>query len=250
MSAVEIADMSLQTRNSSWDFYTDPQHTLADIAADTVALAIRQMNKRGMNIAESPQEYMHKKGLCNDDGHLTFGAYLLFKRDEDLLTTVELGHFQDAEGIIIKDSTRSKDNLVRQVEEVMAFVKKHINMAVIISPNQVENIQKWDYPLDAIREIVLNMIVHRDYRSTADSIVKIFPDRMEFFNPGTLPADLTVEDLLSNNYKSQPRNKQIADIFKDMGDIEKYGSGIRRVISMFREEGLPDPEWKQMSGGM
>ena len=250
LSAGEIADMSLQTRNSSWDYYTDPLHTIDDLNLGLVRKSIAQMNRRGMNITESPEEYIRKKGLCNAAGQLTFGGYLLFKQEEDLLTTIELGHFQDKNGIFIKDSARSKACLIEQVEDVMQFVKKHINMAVIISPNQVENIQRWDYPLDAIREIVLNMIVHRDYRATADSIVKILPDRMEFYNPGKLPEGLDIADLMSNHYRSQPRNKQIADVFKDMGEIEKYGSGIRRVVQAFLEAGHKAPEWQQISGGI
>ena len=250
LSAGEIADMSLQTRNSSWDYYTDPLHTIDDLNLKLVKNSIAQMNRRGMNITETPEEYIKKKGLCNTEGNLTFGGYLLFKQEEDILTTIELGHFQDKDGVFIKDSARSKSSLVEQVDEVMQFVKKHINMAVIISPNQVENIQRWDYPLDAIREIVLNMIIHRDYRAAADSIVKILPDRMEFYNPGKLPEGLSVDDLLHNRYRSQPRNKQIADVFKDMGEIEKYGSGIRRVVQAFIEAGHEAPEWQQISGGI
>ena len=250
MSAVEIADMSLQTKNSSWDYYLDAEHTIDDIDFETVKRTIDQMNRHGMTIIESPREYFRKKGLCNDNGQLTFGSYLLFKRTDDILTTVELGCFQDKRGILIKDSVRSKTNLVKQVDDVMDFVKKHINMAVLITPDQVENVQKWDYPLEAIREIVLNMIVHRDYRSAADSVVKIFPDHIEFYNPGVLPNGMTVEELMSNRYKSQPRNKQIADIFKDMGEIEKYGSGIRRVVDKFIAEGLPVPKWELISDGI
>lgn len=250
MSAVEIADMSLQTKNSSWDYYLDAEHTINDIDFETVKRAIDQMNRHGMTISELPMEYFRKKGLCDENGRLTFGSYLLFKCDEDLLTTIELGCFQDKDGILIKDSARSKSNLVKQVDDVMDFVKKHINMAVLITSNQVENLQKWDYPLEAIREIVLNMIVHRDYRSAADSVVKVFPDHIEFYNPGTLPNGMTIEELMSNRYKSQPRNKQIADIFKDMGDIEKYGSGIKRVVGKFIAEGLPMPKWELVSDGV
>ena len=127
LSAGEIADMSLQTRNSSWDYYTDPLHTIDDLNLGLVRKSIAQMNRRGMNITESPEEYIRKKGLCNATGQLTFGGYLLFKQEEDLLTTIELGHFQDKNGIFIKDSARSKASLIEQVEDVMQFVKKHIN---------------------------------------------------------------------------------------------------------------------------
>ena len=250
LSLDEIANLHLQTRNSSWDFYTDPKHSIADLDMELVQQVIDRMNRRGMSIYDTPEVFLRKKELCDENGNITYGAYLLFKKREDIMTTIELGHFQDDKGILIKDSLRLKGNLVGEVEEVMAFVKKHINMAVVIVPDQVENVQRWDYPLVAIREIVLNMIVHRDYRSSADSVVKVFSNRMEFFNPGALPDGLTVEQLMSNEYGSRPRNKQIADVFKDMGEIEKYGSGIRRVCEMFEAVGLEKPVWKNTSGGV
>jgi ATP-dependent DNA helicase RecG len=101
----------------------------------------------------------------------------------------------------------------------------------------------------AIREIVLNMIIHRDYCATADSVVKIFNNKIEFFNPGTLPDGLTIERLLANDYKSTPRNKVIAEFFKNLGLIEKYGSGIGRIINHFKEANLPLPEFRLQSGG-
>lgn len=95
--------------------------------------------------------------------------------------------------------------------------------------------------LEAVREIVLNMIVHRDYRAGADSTIKIFQDRIEFYNPGSLPPELSLEDILSGNSPSVPRNKQIASIFKEAGIIEKYGSGIRRVREAMRTAGAAEP---------
>ena len=130
----------------------------------------------------------------------------------------------------------------------MDFVRKHINKEVIIT-GEAQNIQKWQYPLEAIREIVMNMIVHRDYRSSSDSIVKVFNNKIEFYNPGRLPDNITVEDLLLNNYKSTPRNKLIADFFKSLGLIEKYGSGIRRIFDYFKTENLPAPEFRNISDG-
>ena len=130
----------------------------------------------------------------------------------------------------------------------MDFVKKHINKEIVITGN-AENEERWQYPLDAIREIVMNMIVHRDYRSAADSVIKIYNDRIEFYNPGDLPDGLTIDKLLSNNYISAPRNKKIADFFKEMGMIEKYGSGIRRIITPFKERGSRLPVFESVQGG-
>lgn len=80
-------------------------------------------------------------------------------------------------------------------------------------------------------------------------MLKIFDDRIEFFNPGKLPESITVEDLLANQYKSTPRNKLIADFCKSLGLIEKYGSGIRRIIEHFDKAGLPGPDFRNISDG-
>ncbi len=94
------------------------------------------------------------------------------------------------------------------------------------------------------------MIVHRDYRSAAESTIKIFQDHILFFNPGALPENITVEQLATNDYVSTPRNKQVARLFKEMGEIERYGTGIKRVCDMFVNYGLGKPEWLQMNGGV
>jgi ATP-dependent DNA helicase RecG len=91
-----------------------------------------------------------------------------------------------------------------QIDQVLDFVRKHINLEVIIT-GQPQNTQKWQYPMEAIREIVINMVLHRDYRSSSDSIVKVFDDHIEFYNPGRLPDNITIDDLISNKYRSTPR---------------------------------------------
>lgn len=85
------------------------------------------------------------------------------------------------------------------------------------------------------------MIVHRDYRATADSTVKIFDNKIEFINSGNLPDKVTIKDILSGKIASQPRNKQIASIFKETGMIEKYGSDIKRVCNIIQKSGAKKP---------
>ena len=104
--------------------------------------------------------------------------------------------------------------------------------------------------MDALREIIINMIVHRDYRSANDSTIKVFDDRIEFFNPGALLDGLTVEKIKTGNYKSHLRNKQIATVFRELDLVEKYGSGVRRVIDSFIAYGLPEPVFEVTQGGM
>jgi len=109
--------------------------------------------------------------------------------------------------------------------------------------------QRFDYPLDAIREIVQNMVLHRDYRDSSASIIKIFDDRIEFFNPGALYGGITLENLLTGNYSSKTRNKLIAKAFKESGLIEQYGSGIMRIRRICRDYGLKDPLFQEMQQG-
>ena len=103
---------------------------------------------------------------------------------------------------------QGKHSLIDLGERIMGYIGKHTNKAYIITGNPRRE-ERWDYPMDALREIVINMIVHRDYRSANDSTIKIFDDRIEFFNTGTLLDDLTVNLIKTGKYKSHLRNKQI-----------------------------------------
>jgi ATP-dependent DNA helicase RecG len=245
LSIDEIANEHLKTINSSWDFYVDPHHSIDDISLDKVQKSMETLRSNGTTINESTLSFLVKYDLLREE-RLTNAAYLMFKNRDSVETTIELGRFQTP--VIIKDTARTKSDILTQVEEVINFVKKHINLEVVITGNP-QNTQKWQYPMEAIREIVFNMIIHRDYRSSSDSIVKIFNDKIEFYNPGRLPDTISVEDLLSNSYKSTPRNKKIAEFFKDSGLIEKYGSGIQRIIGYFKGKNHPLPEFKNISDG-
>ncbi|MDR2835265.1 MAG: putative DNA binding domain-containing protein, partial [Bacteroidales bacterium] len=245
LTVTDVVNLHLQSINSSWDAYPDTLHTLDDISLEKVQNCIEMMREKGITIIDSPLSFLLKFNLLREN-RPTNAAYLMFKNSHSIVTTIELGRFQD--NITIKDTARTQSDIITQVNEVMEFVKKHINLEIIIT-GEAQNIQKWQYPLEAIREIVLNMIVHRDYRSSSDSIVKIFNDKIEFYNPGKLPDDITIEDLLSNNYISNPRNKAVADFFKNLGWIEKYGSGIGRIKDYFKEAGLPEPKFGNISDG-
>ncbi len=241
----EVVDMHLRYFNTSWDFQLNSDYGLSSISTEKVQLAIDSINKRGFRIEVDPMGFLLKNDLIRNN-KITNAAFLLFSKNDTVFTTIELGRFQTE--TIIKDSQRTKSDILSQIDEVIEFVKKHINKEVIIK-GQAQNVEKWAYPLDAIREIVINMIVHRDYSLSSDSIVKIFDDKIEFYNPGRLPASITVDDLLTNNYKSTPRNKIVADFFKDMGLIEKYGSGIQRILHSCKENDLPLPVFRNISDG-
>jgi len=138
--------------------------------------------------------------------------------------------------------------LFTEVNETIAFIKKHLMVEYIIT-GEPQRQERFDYPLDAIREIVINMIVHRDYRDSSNSIIKIFDDRIEFFNPGKLYGAITIDDLLSGNYSSQTRNKLIAKAFKEIGVIERYGTGIKRIFDICEVYGIIPPKFEEVFNG-
>ena len=241
MSATEISDAHIKLINSSWDYHPDPEHGIEIISASKV-----QTFANAISVQSSFDAVLGKFELVKQ-GRPTFACYLLFSKYDLLISTIEAGRF--ATPTVIKDSITSKDTLIEQVERIMGFIVKHTNKAYIITGNPKRE-ERWDYPMDALREIVINMIVHRDYRSANDSTIKIYDDRIEFFNPGALLDDLTIEQIKTGNYKSHLRNKQIATIFKELDLIEKYGSGVRRVIEAFVAYGLPEPVFETTQGGL
>ena len=238
MSLEEIANEHLKTINCSWDFALDPHHDIKDISLEKVNKFLELANAlRERPIDDDPLTILRKFELTREQ-RITFGCYLLFCSKATLSTTIDAGRF-DSE-TIIKDSLTIRNDLFSEVETCLNFIHKHINKHFLITGN-AQRQEIWEYPLEAIREIVLNMIVHRDYRASTDSTIKIFQDRIEFFNPGALPTDLSLEDILSGRSASNPRNKQIASIFKEAGIIEKYGSGIKRVRQAMQEAGAREP---------
>ena len=246
MSINEISNLHLQTYHSSWDHYNDTRHTLEDISLDKVNRFIELANKvRPYPIIDDPMTVLKKFELLHNE-QITHGCYLLFTAGDSLLSTIEIGRF--ASETVIKDSLTIRTDLISEVETILEFIRKHMGRAYIISGN-AQREERWEYPLEALREIVVNMIVHRDYMNSNDSVIKFFDDRIEFFNPGKLPNGLTVEQLIRGGYSPSIRNKQIASVFKEAGIIEKYGSGIRRVLEAFKEYDLPQPTFEEIQSG-
>jgi ATP-dependent DNA helicase RecG len=138
------------------------------------------------------------------------------------------------------------------VETLVAFANAKggsVYVGVFIITANPARIERWEYPLEALREIVLNMIVHRDYTHHGNSSIKIFPDRIEFFNPGHLPDRISISDLHKGTYVSDCRNKLVAKIFKEIEWIERYGTGIRRIKNYFKEYGSPEPRFENFQHG-
>ena len=242
----EISNLHMQSYQTSWDFYPDTRHGLEDISLEKVNKFIEISNRiRPYPILDDPLTVLKKFELLKE-ASITNGCHLLFATEDILLSTIEIGRFSSA--ILILDSTTIRKDLFSEVDAALSFIRKHLSRSYVITGDKQRE-ERWDYPLDAIREIVVNMIVHRDYMDSNDSMIKIFDDRIEFFNPGRLLAGLSVERLVHGNYVSAIRNKQIATLFKEAGIIEKYGSGIKRILESMMSYGLPDPLFEEIQNG-
>jgi ATP-dependent DNA helicase RecG len=246
LSLTEIADMHLKTFNNSWDSYATNDYTFDDISIDKVTLFIENCNKlRDTKIEDDPFTVLNKFELLRES-KIVNACHLLFAKGEVFKATIELGRF--ASPILIKDALTLRTDLFSEVEAVFNFIKKHLNKSFIITGN-TQREERWQYPLDAIREIIVNMIVHRDYMHHGDSSIKIYDNSIEFFNPGNLPDTITIQQLVQGNYVSQTRNKKLAAMFKEAGFIEKYGSGIKRIQQQFIAYGLQPPLFENFQHG-
>lgn len=246
MTLDEIANEHLKTINSSWDYHLDPRHDFADVSMDKVVRLIQRIEQHQQkHFDEDPFTTLQKYELVKD-GKLTFAAYLLFVDRSSAITSLQIGRFKTETDII--DSLSLDTDLFTQVEEGLTFLRKHLMVEYIIT-GKPQREERYDYPLEALREILINMVVHRDYRDSGNSVIKIYDDRMEFFNPGKLYGDLTVAQLHSGNYSSRTRNRAIAKLFKECGMIERYGSGIRRIKLACEQHGLPEPEFEESQQG-
>jgi len=181
------------------------------------------------------------------NGKPTNGALLLFGKDPAKFfeqSEVKCIRFKgvDVAGEMI-DLKPVNGDAISIVKEAEKFIYDHIPMRAWIESGKLERQEKWLYPPKAIREALANAIAHRDYRTTSKVQVRIFDDRIEFWNPGHLPQGWTPETL-KLTHESKPVNPSIAKAFFRIGYAEEIGTGTNKIITWCKEWGLPEPEFK------
>jgi len=108
--------------------------------------------------------------------------------------------------------------VIEQVDETMDFIRKNINVRFVMTGKPARE-EIWDYPLEALREAVINAVCHRDYTISSNTEVRIYDDKLIVWSPGGLPFGITLDDLYKP-HSSVLRNKGIGGVFYDMGWIE------------------------------
>jgi len=141
------------------------------------------------------------------------------------------------------DKTELTEDIFSQLNESIQFIKKHINYEGKIEG--LQRIDRYEIPMVAIRESVINALVHRDYQNAGRDIkIGIYDDIVNIVSPGGFPLSITEQDLF--NGRSEIRNKVIARVFKELDYIEQWGSGIKRIIDSCNEYELKIPEIKEI----
>ena len=252
MTPSEIAEMHMHSTGSSMDAVVVQGKSKGDINLEGVLGYMHQataQGRRSFSGKEDPWQVLMKLELVKSEREITRAAILLFGKNPQsplMQAVVHAGRLR--EKVHIMDNRIIEGTIIDQVEETVEFIKKNLHVRFEISGDPQRK-EVWDYPLPALREAVINAIVHRDYGDTADIQIKIFEDALQIWSPGFLPYNMKVRELLDPEHTSKPRNKLIAQIFYDMGLIERYGSGIHRVLLACRDAALPEPLFENFSGG-
>lgn len=184
-----------------------------------------------------PFAYENKRtlGLIDSDGFYTNAALLLSDQCEH---SIKCAIFNGTGKTKFQAREEFYGSILQQLEEAYRYIElSNHNPAIIDGLQRVEHL---DYPKSAVREALLNAVVHRDYNYSGSIIVNIFEDRMEYVSIGSLVKGITIADIMHG--VSQSRNMVIANIFYRLELIESYGTGIQRILESY--QGYKQPMFK------
>ena len=244
----ELTQFLLKKTGKTWDNIISSA-TFSDIEVSGVETFKYLAKNRIPSISkiDSIEKIFANLELTTDNGDLTNASVLLFgKRPQKFFISAKtrVGRFKTPTDII--DTIIAEGNLFKQLDSTIEAIKKHLNVRFEIKGIKREDI--WDYPIEALREAVINALIHKDYSSTAEIQIRIYDDKIWIWNPGKLPPELSINDL-KKEHSSYPKNPLIANAFYLAGYIERWGSGTRRIVDLCKAQGLPEPEYKEEQGG-
>lgn len=252
ISSSEIRKLALEGRKVYWDELICEEASLRDIDEKKVRLFLRKAEfERRLEIDTtiSVKEVLKRLNLIKDN-KITNASILLFGQNPQrvfLQAEVRCARFKGTEPLEFIDMKVFGGNIIAQREDSLEFVKEHIKLHAEIQGT--ERVERWEYPIEAIREAITNAICHRDYEISSNVQVRIFDDRIEVWGCGPLPVPLTVEDL-KRKHDSVLRNPLIGKCFFLIKYIEQWGTGTNRIIKGCLNHGLPEPLFEEIAGNL
>ena len=157
-----------------------------------------------------------------------------------------MARFRGTDKTEFLDERQIRGPAFKLLEEAELFCQRHFPLPGKIVSGRMERVDTPLIPPDAMREILVNALIHRDYSIAGGAVsLAIFDNRVEIWSAGTYPAGITPE-VLTRDHPSVQRNPIIADVFYRAGLIERWGRGTNRVIEMCRTANVRPPEFQEI----
>ena len=247
-----LNEFLLKKAGKTWDDVIEPRASLNDIDISAI-----EAFKKGATISKRLPFIKEEKNieqildnlLLFENGQLKRSAVLLFGKNPCrfyINAYVKIGRFGKTD-----DDLRFQEVVEGNAYQLADKTLDILDKKILISPISYQGLQRienWEYPYEAIREVILNAIVHRDYMG-APIQISVYDDKLMVWNEGSLPDDLTFEDL-KKKHSSRPHNPVLAGTFFKGGLIEAWGRGTIKIINECKKAGLPEPIIESASGGI
>ncbi len=256
LSASEMLELASDRGLQDWELQPVRDATMKDIDPERVDAYVRQRSARSRSFRrfDNLQEFLiglkcarivNRKAVPTNAGLLFFG----YDPQQHLIQSeVVCVLYRDTSGVGgYADRKIITGTIQELIDETEAFLAQHVPVAGRIEG--WKRIDLPDYPLEALREAVVNAVIHRDYSRRGESIrVFYYTDRIEVHSPGLLLPGVTVEQMRRGEVTSKLRNPILAGLLRDIpGYMERVGSGIRLMLEETKQMGLPPPQFREMS---
>lgn len=244
----ELSRFLLSRAGASWDGIVEARASFDDISAKAVRNFQQLAKKRFPFIAKEKSVRMVLKKLnLVEKGKLKRAAVLLFGKDPRKYFTsafIQVGRFVSESEVISTDVIEG--NLFEQVEKTIEVLR----LKYLENRFYYEGLLRKEdmiYPEEALREAVVNAVIHRDYLGPHTQL-RVYDRKLWLWNAGELPEKITFEKL-KIPHLSCPRNELLADVFFKAGYIEAWGRGTIKIVDACRKTNLPDPEFSELTSG-
>ena len=240
----KIKELEMEGARISWDELTCVGYPVSEEATEKLCQDIEKFRKKaGMSEHSVKKEQLiNWKILKQSEGQLlATNAYALLTSDYFSFSKTQCAVFKGKDRAVFLDKREFTGPIYTQIEEAVDFVLRNIRLGATI--NGLVRKEKYELPPEAIREMIINAHCHRNLLDESCIQVAVYDDRLEVTSPGGLYNGLTYEEVMNGH--SKIRNKGIANIFSQMGLVEAWGSGIKRILNAAEEYGLPKPKFQE-----
>ena len=247
-----LARRVMKRLGQTWDVQPS-ERTINDTDQKAIKRFLKLARERLSHLEdnETSERLLEHLDLFFRKDSLTHAGVLLFGNQPQRAfpsAQIHFGRFGDAG--ILEDATIAGD-LFSQLEGAMERFRSCLQIQAPgnSDPDASPCGEIWEYPPEALREALVNALVHRDYTASGEIQVRVYGDRVEIWSPGGLPDGISLEDLRREGHASRPRNPLLAQAFY-AGPVERWGTGTLRMIRSCTGCDLPEPQFTFEYGGI